>query len=163
QFAEPDIDAAAERDDQREPDACRRSKSEHRCADGARLRDQREASAACTAGADGCVESDACAYHAERMRSHEPNAARARHRENLGTRASSIGGSLRWRRKDERGLRAGACAFVENATHRGRWDRDQREIDRASDCCKRRIRALAENATMVGVDRKQRAVEIAIE
>ena len=162
-FTEPDVDRAPQRNHGGEADARRPGEIEHRRADRAGLRDEREPAAAGDRAAERRIEPDSSANHAERMGTEHPNAARGRAGHELVAPAPRVGVLQRWRREDDRRLDAGARGVSEHVGHRVRRRDDQRKVDRLRNGGERRVRAPREYSTVAGIDNVERAVVAAAE
>ena len=136
----------------------RRGEIEHRRADRARLRDQRETARQRRRRAERRVEADVGADDAERARADERASAASR-------AIADIARTTRARRRDRR--RAGAListavfslpvgSALEDLRHGVRRRRDDREVDRLPIAASELVRATAEHARVVRIDRIQR-------
>src|SRR5690606_34988905 len=120
---------------------------EERRADGARLRDERDASALRHRLAEARVELRGRAQHAEAVRSDEPDAVRPGDAKRLVLeRAAARAGLAEAAGQDHGRANPGLAAFAEHVGHdAGRRD-DQREVRRAADVAYPRVAAQALHA-----------------
>ena len=152
QLAEADVDAAAERDDRREADVVGSREIEHRRADRAGLRDQREPPRPRQRSAECRVEPDVGAHDAECAGAEQPDALRPRSGEDVALPRSRRGGVAFGIRQQHRGAYL-ATGVVQDAGNRARGRGDDREIDGLADARERGVDRAAEQVAPVRVDR----------
>jgi hypothetical protein len=93
------------------------------------------------------------------MRSDDTNASRGSNGEELAPVERRVVRIRGRRREQDRRLRACARAVFEDGEDCRPRNRDKRQIDRHANGAQRRIRALAENAPVVRVDREKRTLK----
>ena len=159
QLAESDVDAASERHHRREAHLHRAREIEHRRADGARLRDEREPSRERHRRAERRVEPDVRAYDPERARPEQPDAALPRDRRDFAPPRARRRVVRDLRERHQRGGPDLRARVVEDPRHRRRRGGDDREVDRLANRGERRMRGSAEQPPMVRIDGEDVAVD----
>ena len=151
ELAESDVDAGAERHHCREADVVRTGEVEHRGANGARLRDEREPARTRQRRAERRVEPDVGAHDAECAGTENAYVLRSRHGQEIALprlrgRTAAFGVREQHRRAH---LPSG---LLQDAGDRARRCGDDGEVDRLADACDRGVDRAAEKVATVRID-----------